>query len=63
MKSCQGMRVSIEENKCLPSLNYDEDQVIIGQDADDLEFILKRLDKTYKEWDLKINSNTQNILE
>ena len=33
----------IGENKCLFSLNYADDQAIIAQDADDLEFILKRL--------------------
>ena len=45
------------KNKCLFSLNYADDQVIIAQDADNLKFILKRLNKTYKEWDLTINFN------
>ena len=31
------MGVSIEENKSLFSLNYADDQVIIAQDAEDLE--------------------------
>ena len=35
-KSCEGMGVPIEENKFLFSLNY-------AQDAEELEFILKRL--------------------
>ena len=39
----------IEENKFLFSLNYADDQVIIAQDAEDLELILKRLNKAYKE--------------
>ena len=42
-KSCQGMGVPLEENKFLFSLNYADDQVIIVQDSDDLEFILKIL--------------------
>ena len=42
------MGVPIKENKCLFSLNYADVQVIIAQDADDLEFILKRLNNTYK---------------
>ena len=46
-KSCEGMEVPIEENKFLFSLNYADDQVIIAQDAEDLEFILKRLNKAY----------------
>ena len=47
----------IKENKCLFSLNYADDKVIIAQDAGDLEFILKRLNKAYKEGDLTINFN------
>ena len=37
------------------SLNCADDQVIIAQDADNLEFVLKRLYKAYKEWALTIN--------
>ena len=51
------MGVPIEENKFLFSLNYADDQVIIAQDANDLEFILKRLNKAYKEGGLIINFN------
>ena len=51
------MGVPIEENKFLFSLNYADDQVIIAQDAEALEFILKRLNKAYKEGDLTINFN------
>ena len=40
-KSCQGMGVPVEQNKCLFSVNYADDQVIKAQDAGDLEFILK----------------------
>ena len=47
-KSCQELGVPIEENKCLFSFNYVDDQVIRAQDSDDLEFILKRLKKAYK---------------
>ena len=41
-ESCEGIGVSVEENKFLFSLNYADDQIIIAQDAEDLEFILKR---------------------
>ena len=50
------MGVPIEENKCLFSLNC-ADQVIIAQDADDLEYIIRRLNKAYKESGLTINFN------
>ena len=36
------MGVPIEENKFLFSLNYADDQVIIAQDSEDLEFIKKK---------------------
>ena len=45
----------IEENKFLFSLNYADDQVIIAQDAEDLEFILKKLKRTYKKCGLTTN--------
>ena len=57
-KSCQGMGVPITENKFPYSLNYADSQLIITQEADDFEFILKRLNKAYKEWGLAINFNT-----
>jgi hypothetical protein len=41
------MGVPIKENKCLFSFNYADYEVIIAQDADDLEFILRRLNTTY----------------
>ena len=44
-KSCQGIGVPIAENRFLFSLNYADNQVIIAQDADDLKFTLKRLNK------------------
>ena len=52
-ESYQRKEVPVEEKKCLFSLN----QVIIAQDADNLEFILKRLNKAYKEGSLTINFN------
>jgi hypothetical protein len=48
------MGVPVEESKCLFSLNYADD-VIITQNVDDLEFILKSLNTAYKEWGLTIN--------
>ena len=56
-KSYQGMGVPIEEIKFLFCHNYAEDQVVIDQDADDLEFNLKRLKTAYKEWGLTISFN------
>ena len=43
------MGVPIEENKCQFSLNYADDQVITAQNANDLESILRRMNKAYKE--------------
>ena len=57
------MGVPIEENKFLFSLNYADDQVIIAQDAEDLEFILKRLNKAYKEGGLTINFNKTEYID
>ena len=51
------MGVPIEENKFLLLLNYFDNQVVIAQDTDNLDFILQRLNKLYKEWSFKINFN------
>ena len=50
-KSSQGMGVPLEEN------NYADEQVVTSQDADDSEFIFKRLKEIYKEWGLLTNFN------
>ena len=51
----------MEENKGLFYRNYGDGQVIIAQYADNLKFILKRLNKAYKEGDLIIILTKQNL--
>ena len=51
------MRMRTEENRCLFSHNSADDKVIVAQEADDLEFILKRLKTAYKDWGLTIKFN------
>ena len=41
-KSCPRKEVPMQENKCLFSLNYADYQLIIAQDVDYLQFILKK---------------------
>ena len=51
----------MKENKCLFSLNYGDDQVIIAQDADDLEFILKSLHRSCGEEGETLRLTKQNL--
>ena len=55
------MGVPIEENKFLFSLNYADDQVTIAQDAEDLEFILKRLNRHIKKVAQQLILTKQNL--
>jgi hypothetical protein len=53
------MGLPIKENKSLFPLNYDDDaECILDQDANDFEFILKRLNTT---WGLKCILTKQNL--
>lgn len=40
---------------CLVTLNFADDQVVIAQDAYDLEFMMSRLNSAYTEWGLTVN--------
>ncbi|XP_030747709.1 uncharacterized protein LOC115876161 [Sitophilus oryzae] len=48
------MDVSVGDD-CLVTLNFADDQVVIAQDAYDLEFMMSRLNSAYTEWGLTVN--------
>ena len=54
MKRCGGMGVPVGDD-CLVTLNFADDQVVIAQDAYDLEFMMSRLNSAYTEWGLTVN--------
>jgi hypothetical protein len=59
-RSCQGMGVAVKD-RYLFTLNFADDQVVIAQDHFDLEFMVRRLRKTYESWGFTLNYKKQNI--
>jgi hypothetical protein len=45
------------------TLNFADDQVVIAQDHFDLEFMVRRLRKTYESWGLTLNYKKNNICQ
>jgi hypothetical protein len=43
------------QNTYLYSLNFADDQVLLAQDHDDMEYTARKLKEEYKKWGLTIN--------
>lgn len=54
--SCGPMGIPIGDNLIF-TLSFADDQVVLAQDAYDMEFMLRRLHNTYTKWGLNINFN------
>ena len=54
-RSCSGMGVQLNVDTTLYTLHFADDQVVIAQEREDLEFMTRRLFKCYEEWDLSVN--------
>jgi len=44
------------QNTHVYSLSFADDQVLIAQDHDDMEFMARKLKEEYEKWGLTINS-------
>jgi hypothetical protein len=53
-RKCQPMGIPIK-NTYVYSLNFADDQVLLAQDHDDMEYMATKLKKEYEEWGLTIN--------
>lgn len=54
IKKCSGMGIEIGEN-CLFTLLFADDQVILANDEDDIEYMYRKLEEEFTTWGLKIN--------
>ena len=43
------------QNTCLHSLNFADDQVLLAQDHDEMEYMARKLKEEYEKWGLTIN--------
>ena len=53
-RRCQPMGIPIQ-NTHVYSLNFADDQVLIAQDHDDMEFMARKLKEEYEKWGLTMN--------
>jgi hypothetical protein len=43
------------QNTYVYSLNFADDQVLLAQDNDDMEYMVRKLKEGYEEWELTVN--------
>jgi hypothetical protein len=55
------MGLPINQDYYLYNLLFEDDQVIIAQDTEDAEYMLRKLDVEYNKWGLQINFGKLNI--
>jgi hypothetical protein len=49
------------QNTYLYSLNFADDQVLLAQDHDDMEYLARKLKEEYEKWRLTINLEKSNM--
>jgi hypothetical protein len=55
-RKCRSMGIPIGDNT-IYMLHFADDQLIIAQDLDDIEYLKRKLVEEYKKWRLEINLN------
>jgi len=59
-RSCSGIQIS--DDRTLYTLHFVDDQVVIAQDKEDLEYVTRKLLKEYEEWGLLVNRSKTKYL-
>ena len=54
-KKCGGMGVPLSEVETLFTLCFADDQVVVAQDQDDAEYMIRKLVEEYRKWGLKVS--------
>ncbi|XP_072160540.1 uncharacterized protein [Bemisia tabaci] len=54
-KKCSGMGVPLNDTDTLYTLCFADDQVVIAQDADDAEYMTRKLVLEYRRWGLEVS--------
>lgn len=60
-KECKGMGIDLGET-CLYTLQLADDQVVIANNKDDLEYMARKLQEKYTKWSLEINTRKTKYL-
>jgi hypothetical protein len=53
-RRCQTMGIPIQNTRVY-SLSFADDQILIAQDYDDMEFMARKLKEEYKKWGFTMN--------
>lgn len=54
-KKCSQMGIPINDNLSLYTLHFADDQIVMAQDKEDLEYMTRKLIKEYEKWGLELN--------
>lgn len=60
-RKCKGMGVDLG-GVCLYTLQFADDQVLIANDKDDLEYMTRKLQEEYEKWGLQLNTQKTKYL-
>jgi len=55
-RKCKDMGIPLN-NTTLDTLRFADDQVILAQDYEDLEYLTRKLVEEYTKWSLEVNVN------
>lgn len=54
-KKCRGMGIKIDDDLCLYTLQFADDQILCAGDKDDLQYMTRKLIEEYEHWGLSMN--------
>ena len=54
-KKCGGMGIPLNDGTTLYTLCFADDQVVLAQDREDLEYMARNLIEEYSKWGLEVN--------
>jgi hypothetical protein len=54
-RRCQPMGIPIQNTQYVYSLSFSDDQVLIAQYHDDMEFMARKLKEEYEKWGFTMN--------
>lgn len=49
------MGIEINDETCLQTLQFADDQIVIANDEDDMEYMIQNLLEEYEDWDFIVN--------
>lgn len=54
-RKCAGMGIPLDDNITLYTLQFADDQVLMAQDQEDIEYMTRKIKQDYEKWGLSLN--------